>query len=482
MEQAAKPATRAGFLFLITYSPFDRKEMTMKHITRLLLLLVLVGSALPAYSVLAQAGTTQDQQNCLAIGGTYGGTPDGSVFCLLVPPNWNKDLVIFAHGYVDSTPVNGVARPVTIPFDQLILPDKTTTIPGLITSLGYAFAITSYPVNGLAVTEGVTAVDDLALLAKNTMPGLNKIYLVGASEGGLVTTLAVEQHPEIYSGGVATCGPIGDFGKQINYWGDFRVVFDYFFPGVIPGSPVQIPPALYDAWRGYQSTQVGPFTLDVAVPGPLQLEVGGLVAAAEQSPYNSFQLITVTKAPIDLADPTHSVLTTALGILGYNVLATNNGVDELGGQPYGNIGRLYRGSSNDKALNLGVARIQSANPDLSKYQTSGKLVRPLITLHNTGDPIVPYWHEDLYRAKLGLVSRLMYTGIPVFSYGHCNFTAGEALFAFWLMTFKAGFARLSAQNASVVLPDAAQQTEFMNLAAPYTTNQSFKNFMPFNQK
>ena len=454
----------------------------MKHMTRLLLVLVLAASALPAYSVLAQPDLNQDQTNCAAIFGTYGLTPDGSAFCLLVPPNWNKDLVIFAHGYVDSTPVLGVPRPVTIPFDQLILPDKTTTIPGLITSLGYAFAITSYPKNGLAVTEGVTAVDELALLARSTMPGLNRIYLVGASEGGLVTTLAVEQHPEIYSGGVATCGPIGDFSKQINYWGDFRVVFDYFFKNALPPTPVQIPPALFDQWRAYQSTPVGPFTLDLAVPGPAQLGVGGLVLAGEQAPYSSFQLINVAKAPIDLTDVPNSVVATALGVLGYNVLATNNGVDELGGQPYGNIGRIYNGSANDKALNLGVARIKADKVDLSPYQTSGKLVRPLVTLHNIGDPIVPYWHEDLYRAKLGSLARVMYTGIPVFSYGHCNFTAGEALFAFWLMTFKAGFVKTSAQAASATLPDTTQQTEFMQLAAPYITNQPYSIYMPFNHQ
>ena len=62
------------------------------------------------------------------------------------------------------------------------------------------------------------------------------MYLVGVSQGGLVCTLAVEQNPGIFSGGLSLCGPIGDFRRQINYWGDFRVAFDYFFPNVIPFS------------------------------------------------------------------------------------------------------------------------------------------------------------------------------------------------------------------------------------------------------
>ena len=65
--------------------------------------------------------------------------------------------------------------------------------------------------------------------------------MTGVSEGGLITALAIEQRPDVFDGGLSTCGPIGDFSQQINYFGDFRVLFDYFFPGVMPGSPISIP-------------------------------------------------------------------------------------------------------------------------------------------------------------------------------------------------------------------------------------------------
>jgi len=32
---------------------------------------------------------------------------------------------------------------------------------------------------------------------------------------------------------LAVCGPIGSFQQQIDYLGDARVLFDYFFPGVL---------------------------------------------------------------------------------------------------------------------------------------------------------------------------------------------------------------------------------------------------------
>jgi hypothetical protein len=39
-------------------------------------------------------------------------------------------------------------------------------------------------------------------------------------EGGLVTTLAVENHPGVFSGGMAMWTD-RDFREQVNYWGDF---------------------------------------------------------------------------------------------------------------------------------------------------------------------------------------------------------------------------------------------------------------------
>ena len=56
---------------------------------------------------------------------------------------------------------------------------------------------------------------------------------------------------ELFSSALAACAPIGSFRQQVNYLGDFRVLFDYFFPGVLPGSPVAMPadaiPAIWPA-------------------------------------------------------------------------------------------------------------------------------------------------------------------------------------------------------------------------------------------
>ena len=73
--------------------------------------------------------------------------------------------------------------------------------------------------------------------------------MTGASEGGIVTALMAERHPELLTGALSACGPIGDFKKQTEYLGDFRVLFDYFFPNVLPPSPINIPPQVIANWQ-----------------------------------------------------------------------------------------------------------------------------------------------------------------------------------------------------------------------------------------
>ena len=156
-----------------------------------------------------------------------------------------------------------------------------------------------------------------------------------------------------------------------------------------------------------------------------------------QNPMNTLHLLNVTQAPIDPLDPT-SILTTVLGILWYNVFATNDAIAKLRGQPFDNSSYIYTGSANDTWLNQTVQRFEAdrlaLNLIASHYQTSGALQVPLVTLHTTGDPIVPYWHESLYSAKvLASGSGPLHTNIPITRYGHCNFTVAEVLAAFQIL-------------------------------------------------
>jgi pimeloyl-ACP methyl ester carboxylesterase len=412
---------------------------------RLILAIVVCVSLLPVGAAAAQSTPIP---NCVPFPIDPANPTTSEVYLICQPTAWNGDLVMFAHGYV------AINEPMTGFLSELVLSDGST-IPDLTNGLGFGFATTSYRKNGLAVKEGVQDVARLLAFYTANFGAPHHVYLIGASEGGLVTTLAVEQHPDLYTGGLAMCGPIGNFNQQINYWGDFRVLFDYFFPtNVIPNTAVDINEAL--VWPNWVPTT----TLTIA-------------QAVTANPAATQQLLTTSRAPIDTADPA-SVLSTTLGILNYNVFATNEGKVELGGQPYDNWYKWYFGSTNDFALNRGVARFRADRAALTEinnyYQTSGKLKSPLVTLHTTGDPIVPYWHETLYTLKTALKGSLLKRiNIPIVRYGHCNFKSSEALAAFAILVLRSG--GLSLTNVAKVLPDAAVRADYDKLVNQYLTGK-----------
>ncbi len=411
---------------------------------RVALIIVLCVSVFPVGSAAAQSAPIP---NCVPFPIDPANPATSEIYLICQPATWNGDLVMFAHGYV------AINEPMTGFLSELVLSDGAT-IPGLTNGLGFGFATTSYRKNGLAVKEGVQDVARLLAFYTANFGAPRHVYLIGASEGGLVTTLAVEQQPDLYTGGLAMCGPIGNFNQQISYWTDFRVLFDYFFPAnVIPNSAVDINEAA--VWPNWDALSQG---------------IGAAVAT---NPAATQQLLKTSRAPIDAADPA-SVISTTLGILSYNVFATNEGKVELGGQPYDNKYKWYFGSTNDIALNRGVARFRADGAALNEinndYQTSGKLKSPLVTLHDTGDPIVPYWHETLYTIKTVLNHSLLNRiNIPIVRYGHCNFKSSEALGAFAILVLRSG--GLSLKNIDKVLPDATVRAEYNQLVNQYLNNK-----------
>jgi pimeloyl-ACP methyl ester carboxylesterase len=202
---------------------------------------------------------------------------------ICVPPNWADpfDVVVFAHGYVPP------GASMTQYYEQLTLSDGQF-LPNLANGLGYAFISSSYTKNGLAVKEGLADTLRLIDAFKSQFPQTGRVYLIGASEGGLITTLAAEQQTPI-DGGLALCGPIGSFRGQINYWGDFRVLFDYFYRQALPSSPVRIPPGVMVNWE------------HLYVP-----RIAGLIGNLDNQ-LTTLQLLNTSGAPFDPANPSTAI-------------------------------------------------------------------------------------------------------------------------------------------------------------------------------
>lgn len=340
--------------------------------------------------------------------------------CLPATPDvWNGHLVVYAHGYVPPH------EPIALPEEELALitlPDGRTLVD-VVVELGFAFATSSYSTNGYAVEQASQDLNTLVDHFKSLVPleQLQKVLIVGGSEGGLVTVQQVEKFPEVYHGGLAMCGPLGGAPAQLKYVADFRIVFDYYFPDVFDFGAVDVPPDAYQDWE------------DIYIP-----EIGQVIL---NNPDNALQLFKVTHGAIDLQNPGSTMIATTIQTLSYSIWETNHLVQIAGGMPYDNKFKWYRGSDDDLALNAGVERVESS-PEAKQYlrqfyQTTGNLQRPLVTLHTTQDPAVPFWHEAIYSLLATRAdSRDKVIILPVARYGHCTFTPQEVLGAFALLLLK----------------------------------------------
>lgn len=368
----------------------------------------------------------------------------GSIYRICMPPAaaYNGDLVIWAHGFQDA------GTPVQIPEDQLTLGD--ITIPEIVNRLGFGFATNSYSKTGLAVRQGMDDILDLVHIYSAEQGPPRRIYLTGASEGGLITTLLVERHPDIFTGGLAACGPIGDFQAQINYFGDARALFEVFFPGLIPGDPFAPAQTLIDNWEAFYAEVVRP----------------AVFAPANRSKLR--QWVKTARLPYDATRFLATVETSVADVLRYAVVNTVDAGATLGGFPFDNRSRVYVGSDNDLLLNLAVPRRSAAAAARAEmrahYDTRGQLAAPLVTLHTTRDQQVPQLHQMLYTLKTFASGDLLRQHVPIEidRYEHCNFTAPEVLVSFGLLLQATG-GPIPAGELAALLP-AAAQTEFQALA------------------
>jgi pimeloyl-ACP methyl ester carboxylesterase len=364
--------------------------------------------------------------------------PAPQLIAICVPPpggpaGWNGTLVVVVHGYVVPQ------RPLELP----ILDLEGLNAARVFLNLGFAFATSSFHRNGYAVEQGGNDINALVRHFNTNVATARNVLVVGASEGGLITTMLVERHPELYAGGLSLCGPLGGANFEIQHLGDFRAVFDYFFPQVFDFGVVGVPA---NAWQNYDAYAA--LVRDALNADPVRREA----------------LFQVTGVARDPEDPAGTAVESALAVLRYNLFGSNDLNEVAGGNPYGNIERMYVGSGDDAALNRGVERVvatPAAQAYLDNYyRPSGLLVRPLVAMHTRLDPDVPFDHQARYveaARAAGRDERL--TAVAVDRYGHCAFRTGEVLGALAVLAERSGVGLSSALAAyrsgiAPLLPEA----------------------------
>ena len=341
--------------------------------------------------------------------------PDEQLILTCLPPDFNGTLFIYAHGYVRPQ------EPLALP-EEFGDADVRVVIEQLL-DLGFGVATSSYHKNGYAVEQAEADLNDLVDYVRSSEPDVDTVYITGASEGALIATMLVEKYPETYAGGLALCGPLAGVRYQIGYMADVRVLFDYFYPDVFPFGALDVPDGAHEQWDG---------------PDGFKEKIA---AAVEDDPGGIDQVFDLAHVACDTGDHNEAA-NCAQDILAYSVFGTNDLLETAGGWPVSNVEKEYRGSVVDAALNAEVERFD-ADPAASAYahrhyRPNGLLQRPLVTLHTTRDPAVPYRHELIYFNRAALVGTDdLLTVLPVDRAGHCEFTTQEVLGGFGALLLKA---------------------------------------------
>ncbi|MGE5360498.1 MAG: hypothetical protein ACM3NQ_15890 [Bacteroidales bacterium] len=329
---------------------------------------------------------------------TSGKIGPGSLYEIAMPAlvPWNGELVVYAHGIVDPT------LPVRLPAIE--------PLRDFLTSQGFAVVYSSYSQNGFAVKDGVQRTHQLRGIFASRMGQPARTYLFGHSLGALIALELAERYPDQYDGAMPACGLIGGSPAELAYIGDARVLFDYFFPGVAPGMPFNSPP----------NANLGPV-------------IQALSTGFGAPDFKTVQFANAAKLP---ASGPSEIVTAGATVIGFGVVFGNNLIALTNGHvPYDNTETVYSGSFNDTALNAGVARFEGGPAGLNylaRYYTPTGLLRvPVVTVHTTRDPVVPFFHEQMYAKTVqdaGASQFLLQRSVD--SFGHCTFAKGEDIQAF----------------------------------------------------
>ncbi|SES39961.1 hypothetical protein SAMN05216199_3327 [Pedococcus cremeus] len=399
----------------------------------------------------AAPATLKKQCDASSCKGERGGAP----FEIRLPSKWNGTLLVWSHGYraADAIP----ADPTT-PKSGMEQPNRQAEVAPaeqVATQLlekGYALAGSANKSNGWAVQDSVAANEDLYNYFKSTFGTPNRVYLWGASLGGLSTQVLAEKDPSWLSGSAPLCAPLA--GTNLNL--DLALDVAYSIK------------TLFDP-----SLKLSGFSSHEEAVKNWEHAAAALVAAAKGGKPQAIAGLLTIKAIAGAPDKTKTqdgstttstgaaIVESALNALGYATFGRYELEQRVGGNPSDNTSADYsqRITDADRALIEAAApgqldkvlaklaageRVSADAAARSKADAlanpSGRIKAPTLTVHTIDDPLVLAANENVYARRVdashssgelqGFLTEppVKYSQAP-YGAGHCNFTEEEALAA-----------------------------------------------------
>jgi dienelactone hydrolase len=340
------------------------------------------------------------------------GVSAGAAYRIEVPKRWNGRLVVYAHGYRGTGTTVYVSNPE---LRQHYIDE------------GYAWAASSYATNGYDVGQGVRDTYALTgLFRQVTGRTARKVFISGASMGGHVTAVAIEEYPRTFAGAMPYCGVLGD-AELFDWFLDanvtaaalagvdfeFPLTPDAAYPARFAGQVARIKAALTGTGAGRTWSDVLERRSGGERPGFPAAYAYWNAASQGGLPF-LFSLYpglnggTAGIAPGNLTDNRRTVYRSTDG---------------------------RRPTAAERELNASVLRVgRTAYPDRGLDgvpRVDGRPSVPVLSLHGVGDLFVPISMEQEYarRAAANGRSRL-FVSRAIRTAAHCGFTSAELTRAF----------------------------------------------------
>lgn len=365
-----------------------------------------------------------------------GGLPVGgeSAYRIEVPANWNRTLVMYAHGYRGTGNVVYVDNP---------------ELRQYFVDHGYAWAASSYAMNNYDVGTGVVDTHDL-LEAFPTITNLKptRSIMSGLSMGGAITAVETEYYRSTYAGAMPYCGVLG--GNDL---------FNFFQGANVTAAGLTHTSISYPttaaAGLAYASTYeelvqselpklgITPanssgtfFSTDFTPTGKLwsdavEQQSGGTRPgfASAISYWDSFGFAPLTRAPF-LFGLYPGLTGGTLGFSQGNVVDNTHTVYTFGDEPLFKLGI-------ERKLNASVLRVARTAPyDTNPTATEVPDVKgnpgiPVLSVHGIGDLFVPMsMDQDYNRLMIANNEGSLFVDRAIREVGHCHYTVPELASAF----------------------------------------------------
>jgi pimeloyl-ACP methyl ester carboxylesterase len=331
---------------------------------------------------------------------------DGGAYHIEIPDTWNGELVLWAHGYVANAGAQGSRLRVSVPGVGQDGAFRKHLIDG-----GFAWAASSYRCNGYVPGQGL--LDTIALndVFKRVNGGKapQHVYLTGVSMGGHITLLGMQEFPTTFAGGLALCasGP-GEMDFLTSVSAASELISGVTVAQATREQDVERlttvlgkPPDYTEKGRQLASIQVQisggprPFALDGLISR--FIDNASTVAGRGDDVWSRVASNTEVKYHIDDG-------------LGLTDSALNTSV---------------RRKAGDTELRSNRGAYEEAIP------FDGRIEKPVVTLHGSGDLYVPISLERSLRRAVDEAGRSSWLVQRIIrSPGHCNFSAPEQADAF----------------------------------------------------